>query len=83
MHLDHDTPFQPHHTLSAGPHRPDGTRRALRCGTRLRGDPRHHRLPLEVELLALLRGEAGDGVYRLVLRDFRERGQVGLEVVVL
>ncbi|MGW5881558.1 urease accessory protein UreG [Streptomyces koyangensis] len=32
MHLDHDTPFQPHHTHSAGPHRPDGTRRALRIG---------------------------------------------------
>ncbi|MGX1710820.1 urease accessory protein UreG [Streptomyces albidoflavus] len=32
MHLDHDTPFQPHHTHSADPHRPDGTRRALRIG---------------------------------------------------
>lgn len=32
MHLDHDTPFQPHHTRSADPHRPDGTRRALRIG---------------------------------------------------
>ncbi|MFD4985165.1 urease accessory protein UreG [Streptomyces sp. NPDC058374] len=32
MHLDHDTPFQPHHTHSADPHRPDGTRRALRVG---------------------------------------------------
>ncbi|MGW4374690.1 urease accessory protein UreG [Streptomyces albidoflavus] len=32
MHLDHDTPFQPHHTHSAGPLRPDGTRRALRIG---------------------------------------------------
>ena len=32
MHLDHDTPFQPHHTLLADPHRPDGTRRALRIG---------------------------------------------------
>lgn len=32
MHLDHDTPFQPHHSHSAGPHRPDGTRRALRIG---------------------------------------------------
>ncbi|MGW8944492.1 urease accessory protein UreG [Streptomyces koyangensis] len=32
MHLDHDTPFQPHHTHSAVPHRPDGTRRALRIG---------------------------------------------------
>ncbi|MGW9421067.1 urease accessory protein UreG [Streptomyces koyangensis] len=32
MHLDHDTPFQPHHTHSAGPRRPDGTRRALRIG---------------------------------------------------
>ncbi len=32
MHLDHDTPFQPYHTHSAGPHRPDGTRRALRIG---------------------------------------------------
>ncbi|MGF3218578.1 urease accessory protein UreG [Streptomyces albidoflavus] len=31
MHLDHDTPFQPHHTHSADPHRPD-TRRALRIG---------------------------------------------------
>ncbi|MEV6461677.1 urease accessory protein UreG [Streptomyces albidoflavus] len=32
MHLDHDTPFQPHHTHSVDPHRPDGTRRALRIG---------------------------------------------------
>ncbi|WP_030766039.1 urease accessory protein UreG [Streptomyces albidoflavus] len=32
MHLDHDTPFQPHHTHSADPHRPDGTPRALRIG---------------------------------------------------
>lgn len=32
MHLDHDTSFQPHHTHSADPHRPDGTRRALRIG---------------------------------------------------
>ncbi|MFE1611418.1 urease accessory protein UreG [Streptomyces albidoflavus] len=32
MHLDHDTPFQPHHTHSADPYRPDGTRRALRIG---------------------------------------------------
>ncbi|OWA02328.1 urease accessory protein UreG [Streptomyces sp. CS227] len=32
MHLDHDTPFQPHHTHSAGRYRPDGTRRALRIG---------------------------------------------------
>ncbi|RPK65368.1 Urease accessory protein UreG [Streptomyces sp. ADI96-15] len=32
MHLDHDTPFQPHHTHSADPHRPAGTRRALRIG---------------------------------------------------
>ncbi|MEU0122681.1 urease accessory protein UreG [Streptomyces albidoflavus] len=32
MHLDHDTPLQPHHTHSADPHRPDGTRRALRIG---------------------------------------------------
>ncbi|MFE7676133.1 urease accessory protein UreG [Streptomyces albidoflavus] len=32
MHLDHDTPFQPHHSHSAGPLRPDGTRRALRIG---------------------------------------------------
>ncbi|MBF4137751.1 MULTISPECIES: urease accessory protein UreG [Streptomyces] len=32
MHLDHDTPFQPHHAHSADPHRPDGTRRALRIG---------------------------------------------------
>ncbi|NUV29348.1 urease accessory protein UreG [Streptomyces odorifer] len=32
VHLDHDTPFQPHHTHSADPYRPDGTRRALRIG---------------------------------------------------
>ncbi|MGW7578672.1 urease accessory protein UreG [Streptomyces sp. NPDC054765] len=32
MHLDHAETFPERHTSSAGPHRPDGSRRALRIG---------------------------------------------------